>query len=79
MIGAQRIARMEVGVARKLPGRFSLRIASVNGRAGAAGFLDGCAYAVTSFETDGEHILSVMRVLNSDKLSRLAQWPGGPH
>jgi RNA polymerase sigma-70 factor (ECF subfamily) len=75
VIGAQRIARLEMGVARKLPG-FTIRIVSVNGRAGTLSVLNGRAHAVTSFETDGERILSVMRVLNPDKLPRLAHTGG---
>lgn len=75
IIGADRIARMEIGVARKLPGSLSMRTVSVNGRAGAIGYLDGRTFAVTSFETDGERILSVMRVLNPEKLSGIAATP----
>ncbi|MGI6855239.1 RNA polymerase sigma-70 factor [Mesorhizobium sp. 1B3] len=72
VIGAQRIARLEVGVVGKLSGRLSFRIVAVNGKAGAIGFLDGRPYAATSFETDGERILSVLRVLNPQKLAGLA-------
>jgi RNA polymerase sigma-70 factor (ECF subfamily) len=71
VIGAQRIARLEVGVVRKLPGRFLIRVVPVNGVAGSVSYLDGHAHAVTSFETDGERILSVMRVLNPDKLAAM--------
>jgi RNA polymerase sigma-70 factor (ECF subfamily) len=76
--GAQRIARMEMGVVRRLLGRFSVLVLSVNGRTGVVGFLDGRAYAVTSFETDGLRILSVMRVLNPEKLSGLTHLAGLP-
>ena len=68
VIGARRIARMEMGVLGKLPPTFSLDLGFVNGRAGALGKIDGRIHGVTSFETDGAHILSVMRVLNPDKL-----------
>jgi RNA polymerase sigma-70 factor (ECF subfamily) len=71
VIGAQRIARLEVGVVRKLPGRFAICIVSVNGVAGTVSYLDGRVHAVTSFATDGERILSVMRVLNPDKLAAM--------
>ncbi len=72
VIGAPRIARMEVGVARRFLGRLSVRILPVNGWTGAVGFLDGRTYAVTAFETDGQRIRSVMRVLNPEKLSAAA-------
>lgn len=72
VIGAPRIARLEAGVVAKLQGRFSIRIVAINGRAGTASFLDGRIHAATSFETDGERVLSVMRVLNPQKLAGLA-------
>ncbi|MGD9479752.1 RNA polymerase sigma factor SigJ [Shinella sp. G-2] len=72
VIGAQRIARMETGVLGKLPRTFSIDVGYVNGRAGALGKIGGRIYAVTSFETDGTHILSIMRVLNPDKLGPAA-------
>ncbi|QFT01837.1 ECF RNA polymerase sigma factor SigJ (plasmid) [Labrenzia sp. THAF191b] len=69
IIGAARIARMEVGVMTKLPRGYSLELADVNGQAGIIGKVDGQIYAVTSFTTNGLRILSVMRVLNPDKLT----------
>ncbi|MGB3720399.1 MAG: RNA polymerase subunit sigma-24 [Proteobacteria bacterium] len=71
VLGRERIARMEVGVLRKLPGRFNIRLTSVNGRAGAVSLLDGQVFSVTSFDTDGQCILSVMRILNPEKLRHL--------
>ncbi len=71
VMGAERIARMEVGVLAKLPPEFCLEIAIVNGRAGVVGFVDGRLHAVTSFETDGQKILSVLRVLNPEKLAAI--------
>jgi RNA polymerase sigma-70 factor (ECF subfamily) len=71
VVGRDRIIRLETGVLRKLKGQFTLQLAEVNGRAGAMAFLDGQPFAVTSFETDGRQILSVMRVLNPDKLFNL--------
>ncbi len=66
--GPERIARLDTGIARKLKGRYDLRLATVNGRTGLIGYLDDRPFAVTSFDTDGLRILSVMRVLNPDKL-----------
>lgn len=77
VMGAERIARMEVGVLAKLPPEFRLEIAIVNGRAGVVGFVDGRIHAVTSFETDGQKILSVLRVLNPDKLAAI-DFPSEP-
>jgi RNA polymerase sigma-70 factor (ECF subfamily) len=77
VIGADRIARMEIGVLTKLPTEFRLGLATVNGRAGILGLVGGRIHAVTSFETDGHRILSVLRVLNPDKL-RMIEAPSGP-
>jgi hypothetical protein len=76
VVGRDRIIRLETGVLRKLKGQFTLRLAEVNGRAGTMAFLDGRPFAVTSFETDGRQILSVMRVLNPDKLFNLSSESG---
>lgn len=69
--GANRIARMEVGVLAKLPRGFAIELVEVNGQAGMIGRVDGRTHAVTSFSTDGVRILSIMRVLNPEKLSSL--------
>lgn len=66
--GAERIARMEVGVLAKLPHGFAVELVEVNGQAGMIGRVDGRTHAVTSFMTDGMRILSIMRVLNPEKL-----------
>ncbi len=66
--GADRIARMEVGVLAKLPQGFAVELVNVNGQAGMIGKVDGRTHAVTSFMTAGLRILSVMRVLNPEKL-----------
>jgi RNA polymerase sigma-70 factor (ECF subfamily) len=68
VVGAERIARMEQGVLRKMPPGFSIEIARVNGRAGAVAKVDGHIHSVTSFDTNGDRIISVMRVLNPEKL-----------
>ena len=69
VVGAKRIARMEIGVLRKLPQNLSLQLRSVNGRAGTVGIIGERAQAVTAFETDGTRITSIMRMLNPEKLS----------
>lgn len=68
VLGADRIARMEVGVLTKLPQNFSLELLVVNGQAGMISKVNDHVHAVTSFETDGLRVLSIMRVLNPDKL-----------
>lgn len=69
IIGAARIARLETGVLGKLPSDFSIDVGLINNRTGALSRIGGRIFAVSSFETDGKHILSVMRVLNPEKLN----------
>jgi hypothetical protein len=57
---------------RRLAGRLTLRIAHVNGRLGAIGYLDGQLQGVTYFETGGGQIRSILRILNPDKLRGLS-------
>jgi RNA polymerase sigma-70 factor (ECF subfamily) len=69
--GAARIARFLVGIERKWP-ELTHRIELVNGEPAVLTCVEGRAYATTSFETDGSRILAAYRVLNPDKLRRLA-------
>lgn len=69
IMGAERIARMEIGVLRKLPENLTLQLGFVNGRPGMIGAIGDRAHAVTAFATNDTHIVSVMRVLNPDKLT----------
>lgn len=75
--GADRIARLLVGVNRKMalrvgtPDRIDRRVMPLNGEPGIVTFVDGHPVTATALETDGERILSIFRVLNPDKLHRL--------
>jgi RNA polymerase sigma-70 factor, ECF subfamily len=69
IVGASRIARMEVGVARKRSRHVSLTITSVNGSAGLVHHVQDRIVAVSSFESDGCHVHAIMRVLNPEKLA----------
>ena len=69
--GAERIARLLAGVARKRPG-WVHELALVNGEAGYLTYEGGRLVGATAIDTDGERILAILRVLNPDKLHRLA-------
>ncbi|HEV7368001.1 RNA polymerase sigma-70 factor [Arenibaculum sp.] len=75
--GAARIARMLLGVARKLAGPAEERIAWINGAPGLVTLRDGRVHSTTVIETDGRRILSMHRVLNPEKL-RHAVTPAVP-
>ena len=70
--GAERIARLLAGVARKRPD-WVHEPAAVNGEAGYLTYEGGRLVGATAIDTDGERILAVLRVLNPDKLRRLAE------
>jgi RNA polymerase sigma-70 factor, ECF subfamily len=69
--GADRITRGTLGAMRKIAGRFTHEIARINGQLGFITYVDGRPFAASSIETDGQRILSVLRVLNPDKLRSL--------
>jgi RNA polymerase sigma-70 factor (ECF subfamily) len=75
--GSQRIARLLAGVARKRPGWIH-EPATVNGEAGYLTYEGGRLVGATAIDTDGAQIFAVLRVLNPDKLRRLAAYsPAG--
>jgi RNA polymerase sigma-70 factor (ECF subfamily) len=69
--GAERIARLLAGVARKRPD-WVHEPAVVNGEPGYLTYEGGRLVGATAIDTDGERILAILRVLNPDKLHRLA-------
>ena len=58
-------------MARKRPG-WVHELALVNGEAGYLTYEGGRLVGATAIDTDGERILAILRVLNPDKLHRLA-------
>jgi RNA polymerase sigma-70 factor (ECF subfamily) len=66
--GRRRIARLFLVVARKLRGRMTQAICSINGQAGLITYVDGMPFSATSFETDGHSILALYNILNPEKL-----------
>jgi RNA polymerase sigma-70 factor, ECF subfamily len=70
--GADRIARLFLGLSRKFEGRHDHRPARVNGEPGVVTSWDDGRVAWTmAVETDGERIVALYRVLNPDKLRRV--------
>ena len=60
-----------LGLERKYPGLVTHEIMELNGQLAIASSHDGVIQFTTSYESDGDHILSVYRVLNPDKLAHL--------
>jgi len=71
LVGPDRITRFMLGVERKYPGVFTHEIIELNGQPAIGSYRDGVIQLATSFETDGERILAIYRVLNPDKLAHL--------
>jgi RNA polymerase sigma-70 factor (ECF subfamily) len=69
--GPDRITRLFLGLERKYPGVVTHEIVELNGQPAIGSYHDGVITYVTLFETDGNHILAVYRVLNPDKLAHL--------
>jgi RNA polymerase sigma-70 factor (ECF subfamily) len=69
--GPERIARFLLGLEHKYGGRVTHRIVELNGQPAVASYHQGAIGCTTAFETDGERIFAVYRVLNPDKLAHL--------
>lgn len=69
--GPDRITRLFLGLEHKYPGIVTHEIIELNGQPAIGSYHDGVIHYVTLFETDGEHIHAVYRVLNPDKLAHL--------
>lgn len=66
--GAEKVARLLVGLARKAPEEWSPRLARVNGRTGVVWVLDGHPHGVLSIQVEDGRIRDVFLVVNPDKL-----------
>jgi RNA polymerase sigma-70 factor, ECF subfamily len=69
--GPDRITRFFLGLEHKYAGLVTNEIVELNGQPAIASYHDARLVFTTSFETDGERILAVYRVLNPDKLAHL--------
>jgi RNA polymerase sigma-70 factor (ECF subfamily) len=69
--GPERVTRLFIGLEHKYPGLVTHEIIELNGQPAVGSYHEGVLYYATLFETDGEHILAVYRVLNPDKLAHL--------
>ena len=72
LVGAERIARLWIAVARRSSGRVERRVVRVNGEPGIAQYFDGRLHSVAAIETDGERIYRHYSIANPDKLRSFA-------
>ena len=66
--GADRIARMLLGIEAKYAHPFRYRMATLNGEPAVVQYVQGRVFAATFCETDGERITALYRVMNPEKL-----------
>jgi RNA polymerase sigma-70 factor (ECF subfamily) len=71
--GAEKVARLWLGLARKAPATLALSIAEVNGTPAALLWLDDALYAVLTFDVLDGRIKAIRNVLNPDKLAYIGQ------
>ena len=69
--GGERIARLFLGLEHKYPGVVAHEIIELNGQPAIGSYYNGVIGYATLFETDGERISAVYRILNPDKLAHL--------
>jgi RNA polymerase sigma-70 factor (ECF subfamily) len=69
--GPEKVARLVMGLARKMPENTQFRIAWVNGGPGVITYIGGAVYDVISFEMAEGKVAAVRIVVNPDKLRRV--------
>jgi RNA polymerase sigma-70 factor, ECF subfamily len=73
LVGPERIGRFFLGLAHKYGDSFTRRLVELNGGIGVLSYHGGRLIYADTFETNGEQIFAVYRVLNPDKLRHLAR------
>lgn len=69
--GAEHVARLSIGLAKKASSDFTAEVATINGWPAIVGYLNGVIHSIVALETDGETISSLHIVLNPEKLRHL--------
>lgn len=76
IVGADRVARLLLGVARKFGRDRTRRLARLNGEPALLTFEDGVLTSTTTVDVEGERIRAVHTVRNPDKLRRALEAVG---
>ncbi len=71
LIGAQRVARFLIGIARKAPPSLRLHSCMVNGQPGVWMEIDGVVNGVMTWDIDADRIAAIRIVSNPDKLQHI--------
>jgi RNA polymerase sigma-70 factor (TIGR02957 family) len=78
MVGGRRIAQLFYAALRRYPGGVHVKLVTLNGQSALLRYIEGKLESAMSFETDGEHIVSIHVQRNPDKLERIAAAYGEP-
>ena len=71
LVGPERITRLYLSLQHKYPGVVRHEIVELNGQPAIGSYRNGVLVYATAYETDGDRILAVYRILNPDKLAHL--------
>lgn len=69
--GAEKVARFFIGLAKKLPSGFTMRLARVNGQPGVIAYVAGAPFSVFAIEVADGKVQAVRVIVNPDKLRRV--------
>jgi RNA polymerase sigma-70 factor (ECF subfamily) len=76
--GADRVARLLLGLLKKSPPGYTIRSGVSNGQPAFFGYIDGQPYHVLILEIAGDRVQAVYNVLNPEKLTRLPPSSANP-
>lgn len=71
IIGAQKVARLLLGLWKQAPADFSFQMAQINGEFGMIGFSQNKPYVAMNFHIEGGKITRIFSIVNPDKLQHL--------
>lgn len=71
VMGASHVARLLLGLTKRMPEGASVEPHSINNAAGLVVFLDNQPLVVFAFQTDGQQIQNIYAIVNPDKLAHL--------
>lgn len=71
IVGANKVARLMLGLMKQAPADFSFKMATINSEFGMIGYTQGQPYVAMSFHIEGGKISHIFSIVNPDKLAHL--------
>lgn len=69
--GADKVARLMVGISKKVPANFNVQFAEVNGEFSVLLYFGKNLFSVMNFEFEGEKVKHIHHIMNPDKLQHI--------